>query len=369
MAKALASRSVRPFVALVLVVLIALVALLVWQGRSIERLGPNQPVVVSTPWGQRVVPTIDTLADIELWKSLKPGRPWSAGAARGKQVRRDYAAGRIKLSRTPWKVAEGVWAIGPWNTEQQIYLIDTGQGLVLVDPSLDAYQDEVLAQLRGLGFAPEQVRWVVLTHCHIDHGQSCHQWKARGATIIIGAGDAAAMEQCSDLLATWFVPEAKNRCIPCQADVKVGDGQVLRFGNLTLHAIGNPGHTPGSTSFAFLREGKWFLLSGDIALHNGRHAWMGNRYADWDQYLASLGKLTRYSVEGKPVKFDVLLPGHGTVDLDMGQRSVEQTERIVASIVARRAGGETVGWVEAYPWGWENLELTPPASPATPPAT
>jgi glyoxylase-like metal-dependent hydrolase (beta-lactamase superfamily II) len=350
MAAASAPRSLRLFVALVLG---TLVALLVWQGRAIDRAGPNQPVVIRTPWGQNVVPTIDTLADIEVWKSLKPDQPWSAGAARGKQVRQDYAAGRIKLSRTPWIIAAGVWAIGPWNTEQQIYLIDTGQGLVLVDPSLDAYQAEVLAQIRGLGFAPEQVKWVVLTHCHIDHGQSCHHWQARGAQIIIGAGDAAAMAECSDLQAAWFVPAAKNRCTRCRADLRVVDGQGLHLGNLTLHAIGNPGHTPGSTSFAFRRAGKWFLLSGDIALHGGRHAWMGNRHADWGQYLASLGKLARFSEEGRPVKFDVLLPGHGAIDLDMGQRSIEQTERIVASIVKRRADGEDIAWADAYRWNWE----------------
>jgi hydroxyacylglutathione hydrolase len=352
-AEATPPRSVRVFVALVLGGLALLLAWLVWQGRAIERPGPNEPVVVQTPWGQRIAPTIETFADIAVWQSLKPGQPWSAGKAASDAVRKDYAAGRIKLSRAPWRVAEGVWAIGPWNSDQQIYLIDTGQGLALVDPSLEVYQDEVLAQLDGLGFVPEQVRWVVLTHCHIDHGQSCRQWQARGAQVIIGAGDAAAMAECSDLQAAWFVPEAKNRCTPCQADLRVIDGQVLRLGNLTLHAIGNPGHTPGSTSFAFQRADRWFLLSGDIALHNGRHAWMGNRYADWGQYLDSLGKLARFAVEGRSVTFDVLLPGHGTIDLDMAQRSIVQTERIVAGIVARRAGGDKVGWVEAYPWGWE----------------
>jgi glyoxylase-like metal-dependent hydrolase (beta-lactamase superfamily II) len=360
MADAPAPRSVRRYLAVVLTLLIALLAWLVWQGRAIERPGPNQPVVATTPWGQRVAPSIGTLADIAIWQSLRPGQPWSAGAARGKQVRADYAAGRIKLGRTPWTIAPGVWAIGPWNSDQQIYLIDTGKGLVLVDPGLDAYQEEVHAQLRGLGFAPDQVKWVVLSHCHIDHGQSCHQWKARGAKIVIGAGDAAAMAECSDLLAMQFAPPGKNRCTPCRADVKVTDGQVLRLGNLALHAIASPGHTPGSTSFAFERGGKWHLLSGDIALHNGRHAWMGGRLADWDQYHASLGKLARFAAEGRAVTFDGLLPGHGTIDLDMGQRSIAQTERIVAAIVKRRAGGEDLGWVEAYPWGWENPARSSP---------
>lgn len=346
---------------LFLALLAALVALgwRWWQARTPERPGPNQPVVAITPWGQRIVPTIDTLADIAIWNSLKPGQPWDAGLAAGERVRRDYGAGKVKVSRTPWTIAPGVWAIGPWNTEQQIYLIDTGQGLLLIDPSLDLYQDEVLAQLRGLGFGPEQVKWVVLTHCHIDHGQSCQQWQQRGATLIVGAGDAPELAACSDVVAAWFVPEAKNRCTPCQADLTVADGQVLRFGNLALHAIGSPGHTPGSTSFAFERGGKWHLLSGDIALHNGRHAWMGGHKADWGLYLASLQKLTRFSVDGRQVRFDVLLPGHGAIDLDGGQRSVDLTERAVGWLVARRAAGEKLERLYAYPWAWQHQPIKP----------
>jgi glyoxylase-like metal-dependent hydrolase (beta-lactamase superfamily II) len=338
-----------------------------WQSRSIVRPGPNAPVMAVTPWGQRIVPTVDSLADIATWNALKPGQTWAEGKAAGDAVRRGYGAGKIALSRTPWTVAEGVWAIGPHNTEQNIYLIDTGQGLVLIDPSLDAFQPEVLAQIAGLGFRPEQVKWVVLTHCHIDHAQSCQQWKARGAKVIIGAGDAPELAACSDVVAKGFDPRAKNRCTPCAAEQRVADGDVLQLGNLTLHAIASPGHTPGSTSFAFQRGDKWLLLSGDIALHNGRHAWMGGTQADWGLYLTSLGKLARWSVEGRPVRFDLLLPGHGAVDLDQGQRSVEQTERVVSEIVRRRTAGEKIGWLEAYPWNWQN-RTSSPAAPAILPA-
>lgn len=338
----------------VLVVLIAVIGWRAWQGATIERPGPNPPVVAMTPWGQRIVPTVDTLAEIAIWNSLKPGQPWNSGLAAGKEVRQKYAAGKIKVSRTPWAIADRVWAIGPWNTEQNIYLIDTGQGLMLIDPSLDLYQPEVEAQIRGLGFQPEQVKWVVLSHCHIDHGQSCRTWQKRGAKVILGAADAPELEQCSDVVAAWFVPEAKNRCTPCGADIKVAGGEVLQFGDLKLHVIDSSGHTPGSTSFAFQRSGKWHLLSGDVVLHNGRHAWMGGNKADWGLYLAALGRLARFSVEGKPVRFDLLLPGHGAIELDQGQRSVELTERAVRSLVARRMAGEKVERLYAYPWLWEN---------------
>ncbi len=343
----------------ILVAAIAALGWRTWQNSRIERPGPNQPVVVTTPWSQRVVPTIDTYADLAAWRALKPGQAWEDGAAVQAQVRRDYAAGKFTLSRSPWTIAEGVWMIGPWNSDQLIYLIDTGAGLVLVDPSLDAYQDEVLAQIKGLGFRPEQVRWVVLSHCHIDHGQSCQRWKARGATIIVGAGDAPELAACSDVIAKDFLPLAGNRCTPCIADRAVRDGEVLRMGNLALHAIGSAGHTPGSTSYAFQRGGKWLLLSGDITLHNGRHAWMGGTKADCGQYLASLDRLANWRVDGRPVRFDLLLPGHGTIDLDQGQRSVERTGMIVREIVARRAAGEKLSLINDYRWAWQNRAIRP----------
>lgn len=296
--------------------------------------------MAETPWGQRVVPTLDTYVDIQTYLQLRPGQAWTEGAALARKLRDDYGAGRLQLRRYPWHVADGIFVLGQAKMEQQIYLIDTGQGLLLIDPSLDAWQRELIGQICQLGFDPAQVKWVLLTHCHIDHGQSCHLWRERGARILVGASDAHPIETCNSLVATWVEEQAEGHCAPCPVDQRVEDGDILTFGRLTLHAIGTPGHTPGSTCYYFERGSQGYLASGDIALHNGRHAWMGNPYADWAQYLASLGKLLDFALDGKPVRFDVLLPGHGTVDLELASRSVDETVRVVRTIVARRAAGE-----------------------------
>ena len=44
-------------------------------------------------------------------------------------------------------------------------------------------------------------------------------------------------------------------------DVLIDDAEVIEFGRLRLHAIHNPGHTPGSISFAL--EGTPLLFTGD----------------------------------------------------------------------------------------------------------
>ena len=335
---------------------LALAIMLLLAGRSVV-LGqggktPFDPVVTQTPWGQHVVPTIDTYIDIQTYERLKPGQGWSEGEPLAKKLRKDYRAGNLKLRRFPWRIVEGVYALGRNDMEQQIYLLDTGAGLLLIDPSFDAWQDDLLGEVRTLGYNPAEVKWVLLTHCHIDHSQSCHSWHARGAKIIAGDADAHPVETGNSLVATWVEPEGQGHFTPSPVDQHVYDGDVLRFGNLSLHAIGTPGHTPGATCYYFDRGGKNILISGDIVLHNGRHAWMGNPYADWQQYLTSLGKLADFALGGKPIQFDILLPGHGTVDMDNAQRSVEETVRVVRNIVARRASGEKVDWIETYPWNW-----------------
>lgn len=313
---------------------------------------PFAPVICETPWGQRVVPTLETYIDIQTYEGLKPGQAWSAGEPIARNWEQDYRAGRLKLRRFPWRIVDGVFALGRDDMEQQIYLIDTGAGLLLIDPSFDAWQEDILSEIRQLGHEPSQVKWVLLTHGHIDHSQSCHAWRARGAKIVVGDADAHPVETCNALVATWVEPEAHGRCTPSPVDQHVYDGDNLTFGNVVLHAIWTPGHTPGSTCYYLFRQGKHILFSGDIALHNGRHAWMGNPYANWGQYLESLGKLADYALEGKPITFDILLPGHGTVDMNDGQRSVEETVKVVRDIVARRGSGERIDWIDPYPWDW-----------------
>ena len=81
---------------------------------------------------------------------------------------------------------------------------------------------------------------------------------------------------------------------------------------------------------------------------------MGHPYADWDQYLKSLEKLSNFTLNGKPIQYDLLLPGHGVVELEGAMRSVKETTKLVRHIVDRRKKGEAVTWIKPYQWNWEN---------------
>jgi glyoxylase-like metal-dependent hydrolase (beta-lactamase superfamily II) len=139
----------------------------------------------------------------------------------------------------------------------------------------------------------------------------------------------------------------------CSVDRLVHDGDRLDFGRMTLYAIWTPGHTPGSTCYYLYHKDKHILFSEDIALHNGRHAWMRHPYADWEKYLKSLKKLAGYTLNGAPVPYDILLPGHGVVELEGAMRSVKETVRVVTEIVQRRRSGEDISGLEPFRWNWE----------------
>ncbi|MEZ5257156.1 MAG: MBL fold metallo-hydrolase [Ilumatobacteraceae bacterium] len=110
-------------------------------------------------------------------------------------------------------------------------------------------------------------------------------------------------------------------------DVFLDDAEVIEVGRLRLHAIHNPGHTPGSISFK---------VEGTAAVHRrhplprrpGQHLVRGRRFPDDHP-------LDRH--QAVPVPEDtVILPGHG----DDSSIGVERpTSRVDRPGLVRRYGG------------------------------
>ena len=87
-------------------------------------------------------------------------------------------------------------------------------------------------------------------------------------------------------------------------DVFLDDKEVIEIGRMRLHAIHNPGHTPGSISFAV--EGTPLLFTGDTLFPGGPGA---TKFPGGD-FETIIG-----SIENKLFTFPddtIVLPGHGT---------------------------------------------------------
>ena len=64
------------------------------------------------------------------------------------------------------------------------YLIEAPGGVILVDPGSGIVEAELLANLAGFGHEREEIRAVLLTHCHVDHARGAYRFRRPGTPLV-----------------------------------------------------------------------------------------------------------------------------------------------------------------------------------------
>lgn len=146
---------------------------------------------------------------------------------------------------------------------------------VLIDAADEA--DLLLDTCRRLG-----VSQVLETHGHWDHVQAVPALRAAGYPVLIGPGDATMVAGHDGLLE---------------------DGSVVEVGDLALHVLATPGHTPGSTCLRV--AGSPLVFSGDTLFPGGPGATGG----DEKRFTTILESIEDRLFTLAPDT--VVLPGHG----------------------------------------------------------
>jgi glyoxylase-like metal-dependent hydrolase (beta-lactamase superfamily II) len=202
-------------------------------------------------------------------------------------------------------------------SNSNVYLLESSQGLTLVDSGVVSDADQIVDQIQAAGHASSELRSIVLTHAHADHiGSAAELVKRSGAKVMAHQIDAPYIEKTSAMPAAslsqrvmlWLGEKLLFRTPPCKVDVLLDDGDLID-GTNGFRVIHTPGHTPGSISL--YQPERRILLCGD-ALFNanpitgkpGLRLPIRMFTVDNRQALETVRNLARLEVE-------VLCCGHG----------------------------------------------------------
>lgn len=158
----------------------------------------------------------------------------------------------------PFKIADNLYYVG--DKQVCIHLIDTVDGLILLDSGFPCATYLLIESIWRAGFDPKNVKWILHTHGHFDHFGAAEAFRTLyGTKSAISRIDAEALRAMPhrahlDLSA---LPYAQ---IPA-FDRELEDGEVFELGNTKIRCVLTPGHTPGVLTFFFdvTYEGKTYL--------------------------------------------------------------------------------------------------------------
>jgi glyoxylase-like metal-dependent hydrolase (beta-lactamase superfamily II) len=188
---------------------------------------------------------------------------------------RDVTIRSISVS----EMNNNVYLLTSKSTGEQL-LIDAADDL----PAIQQLLQDSAADTSG----PLKLVRIATTHQHWDHVRALAELvEVTGATTSAGADDADAL--------------------PVPVDVRLGNGDVERFGDFDIRAIHLRGHTPGSIAFVYQDpDGPAHIFSGDSLFPGG----VGNTQNDPARFTSLLNDVSERLFDA--YRDETLVhPGHG----------------------------------------------------------
>ncbi|MET0215795.1 MAG: MBL fold metallo-hydrolase [Vicinamibacterales bacterium] len=181
-----------------------------------------------------------------------------AGAPANETLSQSYRGSKARdwefQKTAPIKVFDNLYYVGPGNVS--VWLIQTTDGLVVFDSTQEPLVDHVLDSIRKVGFDPKNIRYIFLTHGHLDHFGGAGKLKQAAPAARI-----ATLEEDWQLIETFYKnaasgrggnnPNARDPGIPFTRDLVIKEGDVITVGKTEIKVYKLPGHTAGSPSFTF----------------------------------------------------------------------------------------------------------------------
>lgn len=214
-----------------------------------------------------------------------------------------------KINVQPFRMAPRIYYVG--NEWVGAFLIDTEEGLILLDTVVFETTYLTLENIRALGFDPHDIRHIMLTHAHMDHAggaEAIHQLS--GAKIWMSREDAALC-QLPYIKDMYLRNQPPFNYQPFDVDCYYDYSSPLQFGSVTIQPVLTPGHTPGTVSFLITmpdENGKSITVGmhggvGPITMSNAAYDEIGAPHSLRQTFIEGCEKLKKYHV-------DILMASH-----------------------------------------------------------
>lgn len=224
----------------------------------------------------------------------------------------------------PFRLYGDIWYVG--DSWVCVHLIDTGDGLLLIDSGNCGATAMLVNAIWEAGFHPADVKWIIHSHGHLDHiGGASFFKRMFGTKLYLGEPDARMYRERPELS---FIQDTRNVCDGLFApDYEIKDGDVLTFGKVAMTFRLVPGHTEGCVAVFFDMDGPdgvkrcgYYGGFGFNTLQKDYLAETGDpEYKTRQVYLDSLAKV-------RDEKVEVFLGNHCVNNDTLGRRKKQQAD-------------------------------------------
>lgn len=159
---------------------------------------------------------------------------------------------RWNEAQQPFRIYGNTWYVGTEGLTS--LLIETSDGLILLDGGLPQSAIEIDENIRELGFDPLNISAILLSHAHFDHaGGIAALQRYTGASVYSSAAGVTVLEsgelQPDD---PQYVEGDTSSNFPAVANTAaVGNREVVTVGDVDVMAVHTPGHSPGGTTWSW----------------------------------------------------------------------------------------------------------------------
>ena len=152
----------------------------------------------------------------------------------------------------PFRIYGNVWYVG--DSWVCVHLIDTDDGLLLIDSGSCGATAMLIQAIWEAGFKPQDVKWIIHSHGHVDHIGGANFFKKMfGTKLYLGEPDADMFRNQPGISMIQDSPNDVDAIFVPDYEIKEGD--VLTFGSTTMSFFIVPGHTDGCIACFFDADG------------------------------------------------------------------------------------------------------------------